>query len=54
MKKHNRNNNKYTNLHTITSKLFSVAYFAQKILSGYCPDNIYKKDLHSLPPLHHN
>ena len=30
------NNNKYTNLNTIVSKLFSIAYFPQKILSGYC------------------
>ena len=44
----------YTNLHTITSKLFSLAYFTQKILSGYCSDDIYKKGLNPLPPWHHN
>ena len=50
IKKHN---NKYTNIYTNTSKLFSLAYFTQKI-SGYCSDDIYKKDLHPLPPWHHN
>ena len=55
IKKHNNNNNsKYINLHTITSKLFSLAYFTPKILSGYCSDGIYKKGLHPLPPWHHN
>ena len=44
----------YTNLHTITSKLFSLAYSTQKMLSGYCSDDIYKKGLHPLPPWHHN
>ena len=43
-----------THLHTTTSKLFSLAYFTQKILSGYCSDDIYKKGLHPVPPWHHN
>ena len=38
----------YTNLLTITSKLFSLAYFTQKILSGYCSDDIYKKGLRKI------
>ena len=36
------------------SKLFSLAYITHKILSGYFSDDIYKKDLHPLPPWHHN
>ena len=43
LKKHNSNNSKYTNLRTITSKLFFLAYFTQKILSGYPSDDIYKQ-----------
>ena len=39
IKKHN-NNQKCTNLRTITSKLFTLAYFTQKALSGYCSDDI--------------
>ena len=55
IKKHNNNNNsKYTNLHTIKSKLFSLTYFTQKTLSGYCSDDIYKKGLHPLLSWHHN
>ena len=38
---------------TITRKLFSLAYFTQKILSGHCSDDIYKEALHPLPPWHH-
>ena len=44
----------YTNLHKITGKLFSVAYFTQELLSGYFSDDIYKKGLQPLPPWHHN
>ena len=52
--KNNNNSNKYTNLQTITSKLFSLAYFAQKILSDYRSDSIYKNGLHPLPPCYRN
>ena len=48
--KHNNNNNNKKYTYTITSKFFSLAYFSQKILSGYCSDDIYKKGLHPLPP----
>ena len=55
IKKDNNNKNSiYTNSHTITSKLFSPAYFPQKILSGYHSDDIYKKERHPLPLWHHN
>ena len=55
IKKHNSSsNNKYTNLHTITSKLFSLEYFTKKILSEYRSGDIYKKDLHLLPLRHHD
>ena len=39
----NNNSNKYTNLLTFTGNSFSLAYFTQKKLSGYCSDDIYKK-----------
>ena len=39
-----------TNFHTITSKLFSLVYFAQKLQSGYGSDGIYKRDLYPLLP----
>ena len=54
IKKHNNMNNKYANLHTITSELFSLRNFTQKILSGYRSDDICKKDLHPLPLWHYN
>ena len=51
-KKEKKKGDTQTNLLTITSKLFYLAYFTQKILSGYCSDDIYKKGLHPLPPCH--
>ena len=54
IKKHNHNYKKHTNLHTITSKLFPLAYVTQKILSGYCSEDIYKEGLLLLPSWHHN
>ena len=54
IKEHNNMNNKYANLRTITSELFSLTQFTQKILSGYRSDDICKKDLYLLPPWYYN
>ena len=54
MKEIQKTNKQIIHLHAITGKLFSLAYFTQKILSGYCSDDIYKKGLNPLPAWHHN
>ena len=44
-------NNTLTHNH---KQLILSTYFTQKIISGYCSDDIYRKGLHPLPPWHHN